>query len=209
MYPREAGTSIPLPSKSKQRLICAAVWASLGHKSKSTCPLWPALKPVTCKSTADTQVKCREEDLTRGTYSTRTHTPDASHASSFRAELASLQLTGNNLSFGFQLPGQTFKLQLLETERVTDRKAERGGRRMCQNNLSIYLQPYLQSFHSKSHFGSNDMDTFLIVEKWTLQSVVGKQAKCYKLHLTHTNRLTGSLHYQGNTPHYQSLDRST
>lgn len=50
---------------------------------------------------------------------THTHTPDAGHASGLRAQLASLQLTGNNLSFSFQLPGQTFKLQLLQTYKHT------------------------------------------------------------------------------------------
>lgn len=50
---------------------------------------------------------------TRAHARTRVHTPDARHASGLRAKLASLQLTGNNLPLGFQLPGETFKLQLL------------------------------------------------------------------------------------------------
>ena len=64
--------------------------------------------------------ECVKKKTHRHTHTytyTHVHTPDASHASSLRAKLASLQLTGNNLSFGFQLPGQTFKLQLLERER--------------------------------------------------------------------------------------------
>lgn len=48
-----------------------------------------------------------------------THTPDAGHASGLRTKLASLQLTGNNLSFCLQLPGQTFKLQLLGMHKNT------------------------------------------------------------------------------------------
>lgn len=44
----------------------------------------------------------------------KAHSPDAGHAAGLRAEFASLQLTGNDLSLGLQLPGQTFKLQLLE-----------------------------------------------------------------------------------------------
>lgn len=65
---------------------------------------------------------------------THMHTPDTSHASGLRAKLASLQLTGNNLSFSFQLPGQTFKLQLLERwERETERESENVSKQ------SIYL----------------------------------------------------------------------
>lgn len=50
----------------------------------------------------------------------KAHSPDAGHASGLRAEFASLQLTGNDLSLGLQLPGQTFKLQLLQ-------RGDRGG----------------------------------------------------------------------------------
>lgn len=52
--------------------------------------------------------------------SEKAHSPDAGHASGLRAQFASLQLTGNDLPLGLQLPGQTFKLQLLE-------RWDRGG----------------------------------------------------------------------------------
>ena len=107
------------------------------------------------------------------------HTPDASHASSLRAKLASLQLTGNNLSFGFQLPGQTFKLQLLERER------ERGGGCIKTVRLFIYCFIYSRPEH---YFGSVVSDTFFIVVKWTLQSVVGKQARYHRVCQLHTAR---------------------
>lgn len=56
---------------------------------------------------------------THARTNTNTHIPDAGHASGLRTELASLQLTGNNLSFRLQLPGQTFKLQLLGMRKHT------------------------------------------------------------------------------------------
>lgn len=94
----------------------------------------PVVKPVTCKTAADKHGKnVQKKDLT-GVEITHTHTPDAGHASSLRAKLASLQLTGNNLSFSFQLPGQTFKLQLLQRE----------GENVSQH-VSIYLLSHLQS----------------------------------------------------------------
>lgn len=54
------------------------------------------------------------EPLVRHRESAQAHSPDAGHASSLRAQFASLQLTGDDLPLGLQLPGQTFKLQLLE-----------------------------------------------------------------------------------------------
>lgn len=78
--------------------------------------------------------KCTKKGSDRCWNNTHTHTPDAGHASSLRAKLASLQLTGNNLSFSFQLPGQTFKLQLLQRE----------GENVSQH-VSIYLLSHLQS----------------------------------------------------------------
>lgn len=122
---------------------------NFGHKSRRVSLMWAAVKLVTCKSTADTHKQSIQKltwqvlDTQTGSRHTRTHTPDARHASSLRAKLASLQLTGNNLSFGFQFPGQTFKLQLLERER--ERRGGGRGARMCQNNLSIYLLSHLQS----------------------------------------------------------------
>lgn len=110
-----------------------------------------------------------------------THTPDASHASSLRAKLASLQLTGNNLSFGFQLPGQTFELQLLETEKVR----ERGRGRECVKTICLFIYCHVYS-HAEHYFGSSVTDTFLIVVKWTLQSVMGKQARYHCFCQFHT-----------------------
>lgn len=39
--------------------------------------------------------------------------PDAAHTSGFRSQFASLQLSGHNLTLGFQFSGQSLELQFL------------------------------------------------------------------------------------------------
>lgn len=103
------------------------------------------------------QVECTEENLRQTNTCTQPqmHTPDTSHASGLRAKLASLQLTGNDLSFGFQLPGQTFELQLLE-------RRDRGNVVYLLTITFVVTLSITSAPSSLSHF-------FLIGVKWTLR----------------------------------------
>lgn len=65
--------------------------------------------------------------------------PDAAYAPSLRSQFASLQLGGHNLSLGFQLSGQSLKLQLLHGERN-----DRHQHSECTQSVHVNLEYYNQ-----------------------------------------------------------------
>ena len=65
------------------------------------------------------------------------------------------------------------------------RERERGGGCIKTVRLFIYCFIYSRPEH---YFGSVVSDTFFIVVKWTLQSVVGKQARYHRVCQLHTAR---------------------
>lgn len=63
--------------------------------------------------------------------------PDAAYAPSLRSQFASLQLGGHDLSLGFQLSGQSLKLQLLHGERN-----DRHKHSECTQSVHVNLKYY-------------------------------------------------------------------
>lgn len=53
--------------------------------------------------------------------------PDAAHAAGLRSQLAPLQLGGHDLTFGLQLPGEAFELQLLPGTREREQMSVNVG----------------------------------------------------------------------------------
>lgn len=95
------------------KYLWAMVWTQEWYWTQNNeCAMWPAVWNVRWLWNQSVSQSARAQHPPQPLH---IHIPDASHASSLRAKFASLQLSGNNLSFGFQLPGQAFKLQLLET----------------------------------------------------------------------------------------------